>query len=325
MFFRVWPGFPDSFPFDRFNRLSDEELDPALQSYATELAQNPEVQDQVKRDQKAFVDRLREAQKKFLSRGSEPLGAFPARKLDKLTLWRDVLNCVHHPCGGEIPEWSPGGRVWFYEATSQEFAEELIIELNKFRNLDYRRCQAEIELTPRYGLVSADELSAGQQAAIRRCVQAIRDGKEPAVPNGEAALVLGKKAIQVAKELSSAWHPATPDQATTNSGSTPTGKTNEGEGGGGVGATTTTKKKRRRRKPDPKVVERRAERAKQAKIDKEILADWRKETWGEYQNYVDWKNENLPDGWPTLDRSYVEHAIGREKARLKRLNEWPPK
>ena len=96
------------------------------------------------------------------------------------------------------------------------------------------------------------------------------------------------------------------------------------EGGGGVG-TTKTKKKRRRRKKDPKVAERRAERAKQAKIDKEIFADWRKDTWGEYQNYVDWKNEHLPSGWPKLDRRYVELAIGREKARLKRLNKWPPK
>ena len=89
--------------------------------------------------------------------------------------------------------------------------------------------------------------------------------------------------------------------------------------------TTTTKKNRRRSKPDPKVVERRAERAKQAKIDKEILADWREDTWGEYQNYVDWKNENLPDGWPKLDRSYVTLAIGREKARLKRAGKSPPR
>jgi len=231
MFFRVWRGFPDSFPFDRFNRLSDEELERALQSHAMELAQDPEVQARVKRDQAAFVARLREAEKKFLNpvnpgisrepRGSKPLGAFPARKLDKLTLWRDVLNRVYHPCGGEIPEWSPGGRVWFYEATSGEFAEQLVIELNKCRNLDYRGHQAEIEFNPRYGLVSAGELSAGQQAAIRRCIRAIRDGEEPAVANGKVALVLGEKALQVAEELSSAWRPSTPDQATTDTGSMP--------------------------------------------------------------------------------------------------------
>jgi len=275
MFFRVWRGFPDSFPFDRFNRLSDEELESALQSYAMELAQTPEVQDQVKRDQKAFVDRLREAETKFLSGrsreppGSKPLGSFPARKLDDLTLWRDVLNCVYHPCGGRIPEWSPGGRVWFYEATSREFAEQLIIELNKCRDLDYGRYQAEIEFNPRYGLVSADELSAGQQAAIRRCIQAIREGKEPPLSNGEMALVLGEKAIQVAEELSSAWHRATPDQGTSNASSPPPpAKPNEVEGDGGAGWTPgKARKTKRGRKRLPK---------KEAQRRMAILSAWQK-------------------------------------------------
>jgi hypothetical protein len=93
----------------------------------------------------------------------------------------------------------------------------------------------------------------------------------------------------------------------------------------GKASSTLTKKNRRRRKPDRKVAERRAERTKQAKIDTAIFADWRKEGWGTYQQYATWKNEYLPAGWPKLDRSYVTLAIGREKARLKRLNEWPPK
>ena len=131
----------------------------------------------------------------------------------------------------------------------------------------------------------------------------------PDVLHPDLHLAVAQRAMRVIDEMEAAWRPSK--------------RPTKSEGNDGVVATT-TKKKRRRRKTDPKVAKRRAERAKQVKIDKEIFADWRKETWGEYQNYVHWKNENLPDGWPKLDRSYVADAIGREKARLKRLNKWPP-
>jgi len=80
---------------------------------------------------------------------------------------------------------------------------------------------------------------------------------------------------------------------------------------------------RRRKRNAPKAAERRAQREEQRKIDKEILSDWLRETREDYEDYVDWKNENLPPGWPTLSRRYVELAIGREKARLKRAGKWP--
>jgi hypothetical protein len=85
------------------------------------------------------------------------------------------------------------------------------------------------------------------------------------------------------------------------------------------------KPKRSPRKLDPKTAEKRAQKEKQKKIDKIILADWLHETRENYQDYVDWKNEHLPEGWPKLDRRYVELAIGREKGRLKRVRKWPRK
>ena len=81
--------------------------------------------------------------------------------------------------------------------------------------------------------------------------------------------------------------------------------------------------RRKRRKIDPKTAERCAERNKQHKIDKTIFTDWLGESREDYQDYVDWKNQNLPEGWPKLTRLYVELAIGREKARLKRAGKWP--
>jgi len=98
-------------------------------------------------------------------------------------------------------------------------------------------------------------------------------------------------------------------------------ETAQGEGTGAAGLPP--KRRKRRRNVDPKVAERRAERDKQHRIDKEILEDWLGEKREDYQDYVDWKNENLPADWPNLDRRYVEKAIAREKARLKRLA-WIP-
>jgi len=95
----------------------------------------------------------------------------------------------------------------------------------------------------------------------------------------------------------------------------------QGEGSGAK----LRKPKRRRKRNDPKAEERRKQKNAQDAIDKEIFQDWRRETREDYQDYVDWKNEHLPAGWPQLTYDYVRRAIDREKARLKRLGKWPPK
>jgi hypothetical protein len=89
-------------------------------------------------------------------------------------------------------------------------------------------------------------------------------------------------------------------------------KTEQGEGDGGAGSTRRPPKPRRRkRKPDPKKQAKRKEREAQAKIDKAIETEWGKGEWDTLADYATWKNEYLPDGWPQLDRFYVQKAVGR--------------
>jgi len=90
-----------------------------------------------------------------------------------------------------------------------------------------------------------------------------------------------------------------------------------GEGKGG-------RRKKRRKRNDPETIKRRNAKKKQDAIDREIFSDWRMQEWAGYQDYANWKNQSLPTEWPKLDGDYVRLAIGREKARLKRLGKWPP-
>lgn len=100
--------------------------------------------------------------------------------------------------------------------------------------------------------------------------------------------------------------PLAPHQATTNTGSAPTDKKDEG---GGKKARARQPRKRTR-KVDAKTAERREEREARQKIEEAIAADWNREKWvGGYQGYVDWKNQNLPEGWSKLTRHQVERAI----------------
>lgn len=87
----------------------------------------------------------------------------------------------------------------------------------------------------------------------------------------------------------------------------------------------TRKKRRHRPKRDNiKAKQRRAEREKQRAIDTEIFGEWRKRSWDDYQDYANWKNGYLPEGWPELNRRSVELAVRRAKACMKRAGKWPP-
>ena len=49
VFFRCWPGFSDPFPIEQFNGLPDEEVGPALKSFAQEQLKLPDVRAKVNR------------------------------------------------------------------------------------------------------------------------------------------------------------------------------------------------------------------------------------------------------------------------------------
>lgn len=75
-------------------------------------------------------------------------------------------------------------------------------------------------------------------------------------------------------------------------------------------------KPKRRRKPSPGVQEKRDEKKRQHAIDREIFKEWRGKVWEDYQDYIDWKNEHLPRGWPaariasTLKRRLEGRGLG---------------
>ena len=97
-----------------------------------------------------------------------------------------------------------------------------------------------------------------------------------------------------------------------------------GQGGEGTGQGSHRKRRRGRREPAPETLKRRAEREQRQKQNQEVFEDWTRESWGSYQDYVDWKNENLPEGWKKLTCRDVQLALQAHKARLKRQGRWPP-
>ncbi len=105
------------------------------------------------------------------------------------------------------------------------------------------------------------------------------------------------------------------DQPTVNAGSPPTGKTGEGEGNGKKARARQSRK--RKRKPDPKRAEKQEKQKARWKMEEEIHAEWNKSEWSDYQDYVAWKNEHLPEGWPKLHKRSVERAVGNVKRRAR--------
>ena len=80
---------------------------------------------------------------------------------------------------------------------------------------------------------------------------------------------------------------------------------------------TLPRKRKRKRKPDAQTEKKRSKTKERQKREKEIFEDWHRQTWLGYQDYVRWKNENLPEGWSKLTRHQVERAIENVKRRAR--------
>jgi DNA-binding CsgD family transcriptional regulator len=232
VFFRCWPGFKEPFPFEEFNGLSDKELPAALELFARKQLRSAEVRERIKRAWKrrgkAFTEAIMRQSSRRLGGGPIPSrDARPALSFHQMRWKRirradreDLLVCR---LGAYLGWWSGeklartdavGPRVWFFDAPSRKFAEELVSELNARRGLDYDEHKVERHLKPRFGFVAAASLEAGQKASIQRGINSIERGKEPAVPHRKIALLVGQRARQVAKELAEAW-PAAGDTGET--------------------------------------------------------------------------------------------------------------
>ena len=225
VFFRCWPGFAESFPFDRFNALPDDKVADALDSFAREQLRLPGVRGQVKQEarrrRRSYIKGTKAQSEKRMGGPSAGAGRRWTHHESVQKRWRivrrsertDPLVCR---LGAYLGWWQsviigltgPTPRTWFHETRSLEFAEQLVVELNDRSNLakiNYDAYQLEYHANPRPGFISAEGLSDGQRASIRRPIQAIQDGREPAVEHGKLALPIGQRWIQVAKELSTAW------------------------------------------------------------------------------------------------------------------------
>jgi len=230
LFFRCWPGFTEPFPFERFNALPDDELGSALNFFAREQLRLPEVragikQEAKRRRQKLLAGIRRQSRRRM---GGGPVPGAGRRIPKREWYWprirgadrTDPLTCR---LGAYLGWWHSGivglsgpvvPRIWFHETRSREFAEQLVVELNARSKLaklttltkrDFDTHELEYHANLRPGFISAEGLSDGQRASIRRCIQAIQEGRNPDVEYGSLVLPIGQRALAVALDLAKAW------------------------------------------------------------------------------------------------------------------------
>ena len=146
LFFRCWPGFNDSFPVDRFNALTDEELTAALESFAKGELGRSEIREQVKQVAKRRRQKLIAALRRQAHRVTGGGGSVPGsgRRIPKREWYwpqirradrTDPLVCR---LGAYLGWWSNcgrdkfcafGPRVWFLRVTCRESAERIVSAL----------------------------------------------------------------------------------------------------------------------------------------------------------------------------------------------------
>lgn len=227
LYFRLWPGFTDPFPVDRFNGVADDQdLLQALDDYARGELARPEIRLQVKQVASTRRKNLL-AGLKWQSARRSPAGFGNASVRKRLTkrdwYWprirhadrRDPLVCR---LGAYLGWWQKrwdesfpfGPRVWFYRVSSQELAEAFVSHLNGRTDLEYEGHELEYYLKPRFGFVENSDTAL--QITAMRSINAIRRGKVLDIRAGKAALPMGLKAMGIADEMQEALAPQQPTQ-----------------------------------------------------------------------------------------------------------------
>ncbi len=230
LYFRLWPGFTDSFPVDRFNGIAnDQDLLQALDDYARGELARPEIRLQVKQvASRRRTNLLAGLKRKSALRSPAGFRTTSVRKRLTKRDWywprvrhadrRDPLVCR---LGAYLGWWQKrwdesfpfGPRVWFHRVSSQELAEAFVSHFNGRTELEYNGHELEYYLRPRFGFVENSDTAL--EITAMRSINAIRRGNRLDVRAGESALAMGQKAMGIANEMQEALASAEPLQPVT--------------------------------------------------------------------------------------------------------------
>ncbi len=225
LYFRLWPGFKEPFPVDRFDAVADDQdLERALDDYARKELGRLEVRDLVKKVARTRREKLR-AGVLQQSKRVRSVGLSKASVRKRLTKREWYWPIIRHAdrtdplvcrLGAYLGWWQKrwnellpfGPRVWFYQVPNRELAEAFVTHLNGRTNLGYEGNELEYYLKPRFGYVENSDTAL--QIAAMLNINAILHGKPPEVRAGEAALAMGRKAMVIADEILETLAPPEP-------------------------------------------------------------------------------------------------------------------
>ena len=308
VWFRCWPGFSESFPFKQFNGLSDEELGPAMESFAREYLRSPDGRKQIKAVREWRREAKASIRGQFVARPgthSQPkerkavsLPPYPLRDSSPAAINRPLWLGAYIKLFSRASYQKPGPQVWFLNTPSRKFAELLVAELDERRTLDYDAHLVDYKLNPRYGFVDAASFSEKQQTKIQRCINAIQEGREPAVLDRKRMLHVGRAAFEVAEELARAW----PAESETLS---------PGASKDGGDAANMTPRKRKRKQSPQEVIEKRDAKRKRRKSDKLLYEAWANGR-GQYRTKAQLAKEK------GMEADDLVKALERHRSRLRR-------
>jgi hypothetical protein len=212
VYFRCWPDFSDSFPFEKFNGLPDDDLQSALNEFAEDWLRKSKAE--VRQSWLAKRQKRTQAIKQRASQFSNPPNGAPTTH-GRRTTRRPRRRPPFFARVGRYAGWLRkipivfedqivGPKTWFYVAESRELTDLIVSTLANQRSLDYEDHDAEHLLNPRYGIVPADDYNTAEATAIRWSIDKLSAGVAT-VPYGKIAVEIGSLARKTAGELATTW------------------------------------------------------------------------------------------------------------------------
>jgi hypothetical protein len=189
VYVRYWPGFTDSFPYEQFSTLPENEIERALRaSLAKELWwRHDEIRARraaLKKKRLESISRLKRqavAPVNFDRRSTRRVEAKP-RKTRCQRFARMASYIGWHEVGGYIArndgEYLFTPKVWIAELVSVECATYLVKELTELQPADDNERERIQVFNPKYGWSRCDSLNRGEQASILAAIQQLWS-KEP--------------------------------------------------------------------------------------------------------------------------------------------------
>lgn len=182
VYVRYWPGFTDSFPYERFNGLSDNDVLHELRhALAKELwSRRSEITRRRHEAKRRRIEAIKARRAQFLGR---PTGSFhhpqpppPKPRKTRCSRFARLAQFVGwHEVGGyflrKSGEFLFSPRIWIAELESAECANDLVKELTELRPVNDQEWERHRLLNPRCGQFSCDDLSRGAQASVLADIQ----------------------------------------------------------------------------------------------------------------------------------------------------------